>query len=106
MVQCVICKDIKLEKIDVNVLKCPSCKNKYVLGYEILKHEDEITNPYEEDPDIELSGLDHDSPELLVRDNEFYDDNEDSDSYNNGDISIPKYMKSSATLSVVEYREE
>jgi hypothetical protein len=102
MVQCVICKDSKLEQIDSNVLKCNICKNKYVLGYEILKHEDEVTDPYSNDPDIELSGIDGvGNPILISADNEFKEESHNEP----GSIPIPKYMKDSETTTV-EYREK
>jgi hypothetical protein len=105
MVQCVICKDSKLEQIDVNVLKCKICHNKYVLGYEILKHEDEITDPYSDDPDIELSGLEGvGNPILLSTEDEFKSDNNNNDS-TKSDIKIPDYMKNTETTTV-EYRED
>lgn len=104
MVQCVICKDSKLEQIDVNVLKCKICHNKYVLGYEILKHEDEITDPYSDDPDIELSGLEGiGEPLLLTAEDEF--SKEDSDT-SKSDIAVPKYFRDSPTTKIIEYRED
>jgi hypothetical protein len=105
MVQCVICKDSKLEQIDSNVLKCKICHNKYVLGYEILKHEDEITDPYSDDPDIELSGLEGiGEPLLLTTDDDFKSDNNNDSTKT--DIKIPKYFQDSETTKITDYHEE
>ena len=100
MVQCVICKDSKLEQIEPNVLKCKICKNQYVLGYEILKHEEEISDPYSDDPDIELSGLSGVNEPVEICDSYDFKEKESND------IPIPKYMKDSSTTKVIYFREE
>ena len=109
MVQCVICKDSELEQIDVNILKCKICKNQYVLGYEILKHDDEITNPYSNDPYVELSGHSEVGEPILMTSNNHESDLStsilDREKGSKTDIKIPWYFKNTDTTKVIDYNE-
>jgi hypothetical protein len=102
-ISCVLCK-IELDCINVeeNRYKCPRCKNSYQLGYEIIPQEDSLESSHESDYENYA-----DNEDLLTAGNDLeFDDDNDYDDETKSDIPIPKYMKSSATISVVEYREE
>lgn len=99
---CVLCR-IQLDCVnpEENRYKCPRCKNSYQLGYEIIPQEDELESSHSEYEDFEEARANL----LVADDDDYFDDNDDYDR-TNSDIPIPKYMKSSATTEVIEYREE
>jgi hypothetical protein len=104
---CVICK-IKLDKIEQFTFKCPKCHNKYNLYYEIQEHENEFGSSHDDSAEeIELSGLEaaQSGPTLLTADDDELDFDEEEEE-DDSDIPIPKYMQSSTTTEVIEYREE
>jgi hypothetical protein len=111
---CVICK-IKLDKIEQFTFKCPKCKNKYMLYYEIQEYENEFGSSHDDSAaEIELSGLDAAIAEpalLTASDNELDFESLDEQKENEyrdkrGDIKIPDYMKSHGTTELIDYREE
>lgn len=108
---CVLCH-VPLYKMEEEGIqfRCNKCRKVYQLYYEVMAYESDFETIYNEEEDsLELEGLEgsQSSPALVVADN----DNVFDDEYNNknpttrSNIAIPKYMKNSDTVKVVEFKE-
>jgi hypothetical protein len=104
-INCVLCKiELTCINLEEKRFKCPRCKNSYQLGYEIIPQENILESSHESSDYEEYV----DNEGLLVADNDldFDDNNDDEYDRTKSDIKVPKYMKSSTTTEVIEYREE
>ena len=110
---CVLCH-VPLYKMEEEGIqfRCSKCRKVYQLYYEVMAYESDFETIYNEEEDsLELEGLEgsQSSPALVVADNDNVFDDDDEYNDNNpttrSDITIPKYMKNSDTVKVVEFKE-